>query len=85
MPAPQALTIQAALKQGLLNKGFYKPSYSENGTLVDDKTELPDHMQKIVEGLSEGHAQWFAAWQAAQTVLIPVTSSPGLPSTGNLP
>ena len=85
MPAPQALTIEAALTVGLLAQGFIKQSYGPTGALIPIPGVLPDEMQKIVKGLAQGHATWFAVWQAAQPVSIPITSAPGSPSVGILP
>jgi len=84
MPAPFATAIQVQLKTALLNKGFVKKTYV-NGAIVPDPTSLPDKLQEFVDALGNGDNAWFTAWQASQTVLIPVTSTPGLPSTGTLP
>lgn len=84
MPSPQATLIQTQLKASLLAKGFTKKTYVD-GALVEDPTSLPDQLQKLVEAIANGDANWFALWQATQTVLIPVTSTPGTPSSGVLP
>jgi hypothetical protein len=84
MPAPAATSIQVQLKIALLAKGFTKKTYV-NGAIVEDPTSLPDALQNLVDAWSRGDAAWFAQWQLAQTALIPVTSTPGTPSTGILP
>lgn len=84
MPAPIATAIQNQLKIALLAQGFTKKSYV-NGAVVEDKTSLPDHLQKLVTAWANGDNAWFSAWQAAQQVLVPVTSTPGSPSSGILP
>ncbi len=84
MPAPAATAIQVQLKIALLAQGFTKKSYV-SGAVVEDKTSLPDHLQKLVNALGNGDSAWFQAWQAAQKVLVPVTSTPGSPSAGILP
>ena len=84
MPAPTSVLIQNALKQALLDRGFTKKVYV-NGAVVSDPTTLPDGLQTLVEAFASGDNQWFTTWQASQTVLIPATSVPPLPSTGILP
>jgi hypothetical protein len=84
MPAPAPTQIQTFLTAALIGKGFVKKSYVE-GRLVTDPTKLPDKLAELVSGLSNGLSQEWAVWQASQTVVIPVTSTPGSPSTGVLP
>lgn len=80
MPAPSPTSIQMFLTKALLDKGFTRKSYVD-GRLVEDKTKLPDKMAELVSALSNGMANERAAWQAAQTLFIPVTSTPGSPSS----
>ena len=81
MPYPKAEDIEAFLKESLLKEGFNKKSYVA-GAYVKDPTALPEDMQHLVKALSTGLAAYMTAWQGSLTVVIPVTSTPGAPSTG---
>lgn len=84
MPAPPVALIETNLKAALLAQGFVKYTYVE-GVQTVVPGELPDEMKPLVKALATGVAQTWQTWQAGQTVLVPVTSVSGTPSTGVLP
>ena len=84
MPAPSSGQIQLFLTNALLAEGFNNKTYVE-GVYTVDPTTLPPDMERLVKALSTGLSSQWKAWQAAQVVQIPITSTPGSPSVGILP
>lgn len=81
MPSPTVSSIEDYLTSALISQGFVKNSYDSDDNLNEAK-ELPDDMKRMVKGLASALSQQWSVWQSQAVVNIPVTSSPGSPSTG---
>jgi hypothetical protein len=85
MPAPTPSQIQTALTQAFINAGFMAQAYVDGAAVPVQPPQVTPAAAKLIKALASGDGAWFAAWQAAQIVSIPVTSAQGTPSAGVLP
>lgn len=78
MPAPLSSDIERNITASLIQAGYVKQTY-KNNTIVNDPSQLPDEMQKLVKAISAGIAFSWIEWQTKQTVIGP------FPGIGTLP
>jgi len=77
MPAMNLELLKSNIKTQLINDGFTKKDYNNQGEVVDTGV-LTDEMDKMVDSIATGIQLTFETWRASQTVTTTgVQNGPG--------